>query len=694
MKIMTRDGRDVTNSASRGSKTKEQRDHAHLMRIIKACESCRKKKIRCDPSHKKRGVAQATSPQSAATAKSQTKKPRTSPVPPPTGPRSVSPMSISPASVSPPPVAQEDMPVTASPFDFDASNLSFDGFDAFASTADAGSLWDEFVQYPPMDLGDDYDFLADPESYLSSQPSEPATRVDGLASQARPETAHDRRLDVRSGESRTADSPQLPYLDQSGSSSDYTDFNLFSPGSTFSEDDRMLQVSSSSSTLSSVNEQQDSDRVPVTDMLDRGKAFDVGNKPDHDHITDQRYITDQHQQSLYDRRDRDQVAPGLDAETAAGIVNSVNRSDITMTTNEQGQLVICCPPGTVVVTNRGSTGGDQQDVSPHSANLHFSSFRLTPRKATPSTDLRSSAFTTTDLSVRTPSEHRRRPRASAANPSQESAVAGVPAEATDVEHSVDSWLDQRHDSPLQQQDILRTTSGAYSMADGSDGLDVYQTSRFVHRNTDSVRRTMMDMLVPESPGSSVTRDISDLSAASAGVLSASTSSSPVSSFGSYSSDQAGERQDGRDLGVQLGASVMLAGESVRSEVSAQGVSSVRASSVSAVGVSSSFADDSRGVDNTEATISSHKDVTGIGRAAEKSESSQVEPAVLATMMQSVIMQVMAAAACVMECSTSGVASGTVTRSSARSVRAVRAVRACREVGQFTSPLSLGRGVVC
>ena len=53
MKILTKDGLDVTNSAARGSKTKEQRDHAHLMRVIKACDSCKKKKVRCDPSHKK-----------------------------------------------------------------------------------------------------------------------------------------------------------------------------------------------------------------------------------------------------------------------------------------------------------------------------------------------------------------------------------------------------------------------------------------------------------------------------------------------------------------------------------------------------------------------------------------------------------------------------------------------------------------
>ena len=69
-KIMTRDGIDVTSSAGRGTKTKEQREHAHLMRIMKACDSCKKKKIRvslptslmrgkllmrvqCDPSHRR-----------------------------------------------------------------------------------------------------------------------------------------------------------------------------------------------------------------------------------------------------------------------------------------------------------------------------------------------------------------------------------------------------------------------------------------------------------------------------------------------------------------------------------------------------------------------------------------------------------------------------------------------------------------
>jgi hypothetical protein len=49
--IMTKDGVDVTSSAGRGTKTKEQREHAHLMRIMKACDECKRKKIRVSCFH-------------------------------------------------------------------------------------------------------------------------------------------------------------------------------------------------------------------------------------------------------------------------------------------------------------------------------------------------------------------------------------------------------------------------------------------------------------------------------------------------------------------------------------------------------------------------------------------------------------------------------------------------------------------
>ncbi|RDL41601.1 uncharacterized protein BP5553_01580 [Venustampulla echinocandica] len=68
--IMTKDGVDVTNSAAKGTKTREQREHAHLMRIMKACDACKKKKVRCDPSHRQ-GKHHAASVSGSATKKSK-----------------------------------------------------------------------------------------------------------------------------------------------------------------------------------------------------------------------------------------------------------------------------------------------------------------------------------------------------------------------------------------------------------------------------------------------------------------------------------------------------------------------------------------------------------------------------------------------------------------------------------------------
>jgi hypothetical protein len=56
--IMTKDGIDITDLASRGPKTKEQRDHAALMRKLKACAACKRSKqrvcssFRCYPASK------------------------------------------------------------------------------------------------------------------------------------------------------------------------------------------------------------------------------------------------------------------------------------------------------------------------------------------------------------------------------------------------------------------------------------------------------------------------------------------------------------------------------------------------------------------------------------------------------------------------------------------------------------------
>lgn len=138
MKIMTRDGLDVTNAASRGSKTKEQRDHAHLMRIIKACDSCRAKKIRCDPSHKRRAASTVSS--SAITS------------PPPSNSKQKKPAS-----------SKRTQPVTAQPQVQPVNSMapvqdfSWDEFDATMAMAGMDNFddlnmlhdpWADFIHYP------------------------------------------------------------------------------------------------------------------------------------------------------------------------------------------------------------------------------------------------------------------------------------------------------------------------------------------------------------------------------------------------------------------------------------------------------------------------------------------------------------------------------------------------------------------
>lgn len=237
MKIMTKDGLDVTNSASRGSKTKEQRDHAHLMRIIKACDSCKRKKIRCDPSHKKRGVSQASQSQPAARA---TKKVRT--------------VAQEARVAAPAIVPQTDFSVSDSSFAIDQSFAHVD-LEMLTPALPALEPWEEFIQYPTAELSADYDFFYDPEGYLSPESSSSLS-----AFSTKPVTPNSQQdlsgsSNLSTGEA-SMPSPQLPF-NQTDSIHDYVDFNLFSPQSCFSEDDHMVpiemsrQVASQSQSLQS-----------------------------------------------------------------------------------------------------------------------------------------------------------------------------------------------------------------------------------------------------------------------------------------------------------------------------------------------------------------------------------------------------------------------------------------------------------
>ncbi|KAL7787928.1 hypothetical protein V8C37DRAFT_251876 [Trichoderma ceciliae] len=237
MKIMTKDGQDVTDSASRGSKTKEQRDHAHLMRIIKACDGCRRKKIRCDPSHKKRTASQ-TQPQSAT---KPAKKARTAAA---TATATTTPQKpAAAATIS----RVNDHPGISMPLLGLDPTFTFAGLDGFESAAQMCETWEEFVQYPPADVEDNYDFFLDPEGYLSSQSSASSSSASppkAFTPASQQELLAVSSLEEREGMSSESASPQLPFLQENhtGPVNSYTDFNLFSPSSSFSEDDRMVPI--------------------------------------------------------------------------------------------------------------------------------------------------------------------------------------------------------------------------------------------------------------------------------------------------------------------------------------------------------------------------------------------------------------------------------------------------------------------
>ncbi|KAG6269489.1 hypothetical protein E4U48_004244 [Claviceps purpurea] len=243
MKIMTKDGVDVTNIASRGSKTKEQRDHAHLMRIIKACDNCRRKKIRCDPSHKKREA----SPDAAQSTSNPVKKAKTVPseAPPPPPPSSSSSSSCSlPVTTANPDGLFPALP----PFDLGSSS-SLTGAEDTCFDALAFDPFEEFVQFPTMDTPD-FEFLLDTRDSTSS-PFPPLFPAPSLAKSAVPSS---QESTVLADSDLQAKLPDFPFMDSSTSLVDYTDFHLYSPSSEFSEDERMLSICARGRGLSEMNE--------------------------------------------------------------------------------------------------------------------------------------------------------------------------------------------------------------------------------------------------------------------------------------------------------------------------------------------------------------------------------------------------------------------------------------------------------
>ncbi|KYK56979.1 hypothetical protein DCS_03986 [Drechmeria coniospora] len=242
MKILTKDGRDVTNLASRGSKTKAQRDHAHLMRIIKACDDCRRRKVRCDPSHRKQSAAQTAQSPVSPGSESSKKRSRPSPTQP----------TLSPARQKENPLPGEHvmlvdelMSSTTSSFDFD-SLLSFSDADAMESfPAAAPTDWDPFVQFSPMDVGQDANFFPDLENCISPS-SLSMSHSEGLQPQWQ-HVQHGVGAHLAAADSLDIpdNSPGDSFLGHSGSTSEDDDFSLFLSSSQFAEDAHRLPVGSS-----------------------------------------------------------------------------------------------------------------------------------------------------------------------------------------------------------------------------------------------------------------------------------------------------------------------------------------------------------------------------------------------------------------------------------------------------------------
>ncbi|KAK0723669.1 hypothetical protein B0T21DRAFT_385887 [Apiosordaria backusii] len=221
MRIMTKDGKDVTNSASRGCKTKEQRDHAHLMRIIKACDACRKKKVRCDPSHRKRSASQAsTSPSEQKKSAKKAKKSEQPSAPPPSDQLVANVFATAPETTVPIPVA----------FDAELENLWND----FIVEQDPVVLPTDFTFNDPL-----FDAFTDSQSfYTPSSGSSSATSPSQVFTPFTPAPA------TASPTTLLADAPEhlLPYMNPGVDlGTNYVDFNLYSPASSYYDEDPIFQ---------------------------------------------------------------------------------------------------------------------------------------------------------------------------------------------------------------------------------------------------------------------------------------------------------------------------------------------------------------------------------------------------------------------------------------------------------------------
>lgn len=231
MKILTTDGQDVTNSVSRGCKSKEQREHAHLMRVLKACDACKKKKVRCDPSHKRRSSSQV-SPKAVSKPAKKTKK---SPSP--------SASQATTASFTSAPEASLELGLDMS-LDMDLTGfppMDIDDILAFNPEPIDANLPQDFYGAVPQDfdffLSNDFSPAMASSTDSFDSPAQPLTPVgSGLFSQGDFTTFGDTSslAFLQAG----GHEPSLPYMTPDAThGSNYVDFNLYSPASSFIDEE-------------------------------------------------------------------------------------------------------------------------------------------------------------------------------------------------------------------------------------------------------------------------------------------------------------------------------------------------------------------------------------------------------------------------------------------------------------------------
>lgn len=269
MKILTADGQDVTNSVSRGCKSKEQRDHAHLMRILKACDACKKKKVKCDPSHKKRPASQVESKSEAAKPAKKLRKATAS-----------SPKEHSTAFTPAPEASLQMDSLGLGSVDFSASmDEPWDQFLTFNDEPVNAPIPQDFYSAVPQDF--DFFFGMDNSfspslsgsSVSSAQPLTPVS--SGLLPQANDFSFNEDGALVFLHNADNSQEPSLPYLNPVGQlGSNYVDFNLFSPATSFIDEEPQSLKSAPASQVQSpagLNEQ-----LPSTTGLarDQQSRFD------------------------------------------------------------------------------------------------------------------------------------------------------------------------------------------------------------------------------------------------------------------------------------------------------------------------------------------------------------------------------------------------------------------------------------